>query len=236
MGMSVDERWNKVLAELPAIGKNSVNQQQGFKFRSIDDVLDRLKPLFAKHGVHPVPVRQTADRTDRPTRSGGILNVCYITVDWEIRSVDGDFMTAQTLGEGTDSGDKSTSKAQTMALKYLLWPSLSIATNEDPDSETQPESVARASKPRAAKPEPEFEEVNGEQIPLSPRMETTRSGPPSDLASPKQVGYLKSLLDNQGFSQEDIVTMVAQHCPPWPDSLRNLSKKQASVMIELVKP
>lgn len=133
--LTVDQRWNQVLNELPAIGKNSRNQQQGFNYRSIDSVLDKVKPLLGKHGIHVIPVAQVCDRTARTTAKGNQLNVCYMTVEWQIRSVDGDFFTAETCGEGTDSGDKATSKAQTMAFKYLLWPSLAIAENDETDAD-----------------------------------------------------------------------------------------------------
>lgn len=135
--MSVHERWNKVLKELPAIGKNRVNQQQGFKFRGVDDVLDKVHPLFGKHGVHVIPTRQASERSQRTTKSGGVIHVVNMTVDWRIWGIEGDSFDAQTEGEGTDSGDKATSKAQTMAFKYLLWPALAVAENEETDADGQ---------------------------------------------------------------------------------------------------
>jgi hypothetical protein len=134
--LTVHQRWAQVLADLPAIGKNRTNQQQGFKFRGIDDVLDKVHPLFAKYGVFPVPTGQAATYDERATSKGGVMHVCHITCDWTIYSSLGDYFQAQTLGEGTDAGDKATSKAQTMAFKYLLWPSLAVAENEDPDGIT----------------------------------------------------------------------------------------------------
>ena len=237
-GLTVDQRWNGVLLKLPAIAKNSKNEQQGFKYRSIDDVLDRLNPLFGRWGVHVVPVRQTAEREHRTTARGNLMNVCYLTVDWEIRSVDGETMHAQTVGEGTDSGDKATSKAQTMALKYLLWPSLVIATNEDPDGQTVEDSVGRttASKPR------ETQTVAGEEFPSGETDEPiTRTGPSNadptkDVCSPKQAGFLRGLLKDAGYlNAADVAALVNKEAPPWPDSLNNLSKAQASTLIELLK-
>ncbi len=158
------------------------------------------------------------------------------TLITRLAHVSGEFMEAETPLFMPKDTPQDQGSAITYMRRYSYSAILGIVADPDDDGE----QAMQRNRPRPAakpsKPEPEFEEVNGEQIPLSPRMETTRSGPPSDLASPKQVGYLKSLLDNQGFSQEDIVTMVAQHCPPWPDSLRNLSKAQASTLINLVKP
>jgi hypothetical protein len=157
--------------------------------------------------------------------------------------VSGEFMEAETPLFMPKDTPQDQGSAITYMRRYSYSAILGIVADPDDDAERamqreRPKPKAtRSSGPVFVPPtETDYEEVNGEQIPLSPRMETTRSGPPSDLATPKQVGYLKKLLDEQGFAQEDIVTMVAQHCPPWPDSLRNLTKAQASTMIELVKP
>lgn len=36
------------MADISAIGKDKYNQQQGFKFRGIDDVMNALKPILTK--------------------------------------------------------------------------------------------------------------------------------------------------------------------------------------------
>jgi hypothetical protein len=166
--LTVHEAWAQILAELPAIPRTRRNEQQGFLFRGIDDVLDQLNPLLGKYGVHVVPVRQVAEREDRPTARGTVLHTVHLTVDWRVYGRQGDFFEAQTMGEGTDSGDKATSKAQTMAFKYLLWPSLAVAENETTDADaTSPEAtvadteaqpplrrrVREAPAPAAAEPE-----------------------------------------------------------------------------------
>ena len=41
----------KVIADVGAVGKDKVNRQQGFKYRSVDDVFNALNPALAKNGV-----------------------------------------------------------------------------------------------------------------------------------------------------------------------------------------
>jgi len=221
---TVDRRWNWVLDHLPAIGKDSVNKQQGFKYRSIDTVLNHLNPLLAAAGVHIVPVAQTCERDVRSTRSGGSLNVCYITVTWEIRGVDGGVITAQTLGEGTDAGDKATSKAQTMAFKYLLWPSLAIAENEDPDGETVEESAP-------------------ERKSLAPSTPPVVAGDGSDpgQATTRQINWLRRLLRDAGYlSGSDIEHFVRETIPEtdkaWDGNVAALPRTSISTLIDLLKP
>lgn len=38
----------KVIADVGAVGKDKINRQQGFKYRSVDDVFNALNPALAK--------------------------------------------------------------------------------------------------------------------------------------------------------------------------------------------
>lgn len=119
-----------ILAELPAIGKNQRNQQQGFNFRGIDDVLNALNPVLAKHGVFYVPdvIKRVAET--RQTQRGGAMNVVHLHVRYTFHAEDGSSVSGSAWGEGTDSGDKATSKAMTMAMKYVLFQVFAIAAEE----------------------------------------------------------------------------------------------------------
>ena len=44
-----------VMEDIGAVGKNDVNKQQGFKYRSIDAVMNALSPAMIKHKVFCVP-------------------------------------------------------------------------------------------------------------------------------------------------------------------------------------
>src|SRR5258708_2305790 len=136
---SVHRRIIDVLADLPAIGKNQRNQQQGFNFRGIDDVLDELNPLLAKHGVFFVPEVLERLESTRETRSGGTLWVTNLHVRYTFYGEAGESVVAGGRGEGTDSGDKATQKAMTGAMKYVLFQVFAIATHDardDSDRET----------------------------------------------------------------------------------------------------
>lgn len=121
----------RVLAALPAIGKNQRNAQQGFNFRGIDDVLNALNPLLSEHGVIIVPHR-VIERTagQRTTAKGGVMYEVGLHVQYRIYGPAGDYIEAEAWGEGTDSGDKATPKAMTGAYKYMLFEAFSISTEE----------------------------------------------------------------------------------------------------------
>lgn len=128
--ISIHQRMASILAELPAIGKDQVNKQQGFKFRGYDDVLNALNPLLAKHGVFFVPRVLERVASTRTTKSGGLLYEVSLHVEYRFYGPWGDSVAASAWGEGTDSGDKSTAKALTGALKYVLFQVFAISTEE----------------------------------------------------------------------------------------------------------
>ena len=57
-----------VISDVGAVGKDKINKQQGFKFRSIDDVYNALHPALAKNKVFIVPkiLDQQRQKQERP--------------------------------------------------------------------------------------------------------------------------------------------------------------------------
>lgn len=141
--MNIYESITKIMEEVPAIGKNKTNEQQHFKFRGIDDVMNALQPLLSKNKVFIVPEILEQIREERTTSKGGNLIYSICKIKYKFYAEDGSFIEAITIGEGMDSGDKATNKAMAIAMKYALFQVFCIPTEEikDPDLETPPESV-----------------------------------------------------------------------------------------------
>lgn len=140
--MNIYESITKIMEEVPAIGKDKVNKQQGFKFRGIDDVMNALQPLLAKNKVFIVPEILEQKREERTTSKGGNLIYSICKIKYKFYAEDGSNIEAITIGEGMDSGDKATNKAMAIAMKYALFQVFCIPTEEmkDPDGETPDES------------------------------------------------------------------------------------------------
>lgn len=140
--MNIYESITKIMEEVPAIGKDKVNKQQGFKFRGIDDVMNALQPLLAKYKVFIVPEILEQTREERTTKTGGNLIYSICKIKYKFYAEDGSTVDAITIGEGMDSGDKATNKAMAIAMKYALFQVFCIPTEEmkDPDGETPEES------------------------------------------------------------------------------------------------
>lgn len=129
-----------IMSEIGHISKDKRNQQQGFMFRGIDQVMNTLKPLLAKHGVFIVPEVVDAKREERTTARGGNLIYSVLTVKHHFIAADGSEVMSTTIGEGMDSADKASNKAMAIAFKYACFQVFCIPTEElaadDPDNYT----------------------------------------------------------------------------------------------------
>lgn len=139
----------KAMADMDAVGKNQFNQQQKFKFRGIDDVMNAMNPVLVKHQIFTVPEVLEQTREHRTTGSGAQLNYSLLKMRFSFFAPDGSHVDAITLGEGMDSGDKASNKAMAIAYKYALFQVFCIPTEEmpDPDAETPPPSKQETKKP-----------------------------------------------------------------------------------------
>ena len=147
--MKVYQAINKVQADIAkeGIGKDRKNEQQGYKFRGIDDVYNALAPMLARHGLCILPRVTSREVVERTNAKGTAL--FYVTVGAEFDFVcaeDGSKHTVVTLGEAMDSGDKATNKAMSAAYKYACMQAFSIPTEGDNDADATTHEVRAKNK------------------------------------------------------------------------------------------
>lgn len=119
------------------IGKTRTNEQQHYKYRGIDEVMNALAPSLAKHGLMILPRVVARTVTERPTRDK-LGTLFYVIVESEfdfVASGDGSKHTCKTFGEAMDTGDKATNKAMSAAFKYAAFQSFCIPTEGDGDAD-----------------------------------------------------------------------------------------------------
>jgi hypothetical protein len=131
-----------VMKEIGAIGKERKNQQQGFMYRGVEDVMNALQPLLEKNGVFIVPEVVEHTREDRVSWKGNPLIYSIMKIRHHFIAEDGSEIVSTTIGEGMDSADKASNKAMSIAFKYACFQVFCIPTEEmqDPDAETPPSS------------------------------------------------------------------------------------------------
>lgn len=135
--MEIFKRMTAVMADIGSIAKGNVNQQQGFRYRSIDDCYNALNPLLAKHGIFTTPEVLEKTREERTNAKGTVIAFTTLRVKYSFWAPDGSSVSCIVEGEGMDSGDKSSNKALAIAHKYALLQTFCIPTEEqkDPDAE-----------------------------------------------------------------------------------------------------
>lgn len=133
-----------IIGEVNAIGKNNKNQQQGFMFRGIDDVMNELHNLFGKYKVVVIPEVLDYVVDEKQTQKGTIMYQTRTRVNFHFVAEDGSEVVTTNVGEAMDSADKGMNKTMSCALKYALMQMFLIPTKdiEDPDRVTPPETVA----------------------------------------------------------------------------------------------
>ncbi|CAB5220227.1 Essential recombination function protein [uncultured Caudovirales phage] len=130
------------------IGKDRKNDQQGYKFRGIDDVYNALAPILADVGLCVLPRVKTREVTERQTQRGGTLFYVNVDVDFHFVSAkDGSWHLVSMCGEAMDSADKATNKAMSAAYKYACLQAFCIPTEGDNDADGTTHQVAPATAP-----------------------------------------------------------------------------------------
>jgi hypothetical protein len=130
----------------------------GFAFRGIDDLYNLLCEIEAAEDLLVFP-SISAERTEYQTTDKGKLQThVHLTMQLKfVSAIDGSFETASAIGEGIDSGDKASAKAQSNAMKMAHLEVYKIPT-EGLDIEGYPEQVGplpgRAAANTKTAPEP----------------------------------------------------------------------------------
>lgn len=140
--MNIYEAITKIMEEGYSISKSNRNSQQGFLYRGIDDVMNTFQPLMAKYHIFVVPTVLEQTRETRVTGKGNELIYSILRMRYTFYAEDGTSVFAEVIGEGMDSGDKASNKAMSVAMKYAMFQTFCIPTEEmsDPDAETPPPS------------------------------------------------------------------------------------------------
>ena len=143
----IHELIGKAMTKIGAIGKDSVNEQQKFRYRGIDAVYNALNPVMSELGIFICPEILEQRREERTTRNGSVLTYTILTIKYTVYAPDGSNVSLTVVGEGMDSGDKSANKAMSVAMKYAMFQLFCIPTEEmvDPDKDVYTDIMPKKS-------------------------------------------------------------------------------------------
>jgi hypothetical protein len=200
MSDSIHKKMAAILAEFPAVTKDRLQPQARYNYRGIDDALRELNPLLSKHGVYLQLVDLVPTFMDAgASKSGNSFVRCVVVGKVRFTSSDGTFTEASLVGEGVDTGDKALMKAQANGLKYVLWYTFCVPTDEkkdseafdDPDTGSTPsgggQKKTKAKKTDGGTPS----KANGTVVPFVPSVVTPAASAP---ASPGEMSTEAQLM------------------------------------------
>lgn len=124
----------EIMRSVGAIGKDSKNEQQNYKYRGAEAVYNRVQPLFATHGIFSVPQLLELHEETGQSKSGGTMHFAWVKMRYTFFAEDGSSVVVEMPGGGMDSGDKAIPKAVTIAHRYAICQLLQIPfAVEDPE-------------------------------------------------------------------------------------------------------
>lgn len=117
------------------IAKLSKNKDQGYNFRGVEAAMNEMSPILIRAGIIVSPSYSEFTVTERESKSGGKLRFVTVKGSFKFEAEDGSFVTGEAYGEGMDSSDKATSKAQSVAYRTALFQQFVVPTMAiDPES------------------------------------------------------------------------------------------------------
>jgi hypothetical protein len=228
-----------ILKDFGALEKDKRNPQ-GWNFRSVDQAMGRLHTLMSDHGVFVCPEVVDVQRSEYTTSGGKAWQAASVTMKYTFVASDGSSVSVSMVGEGADMGDKATSKAVAMALKYAIFQTFSVPTEDpDPDSQIAEPRSARP-KPRAPKASTSTEEAFGKQ-PQPARDEIREALKHVDLPNGWQDGKCGAVFkqvakdvgaDYSGFTWHELVHGKGKDPQPAATSGKRYAAVKAAYLFE----
>ena len=129
--------WARVMADVQSVSKADRRDDIGgrYNFRGVDRVVNAIGPAIRRHGVLVLPTRVfDVEYREARTAKGTPMQDCTLKVQWTVIGPMGDMLPLplESAGQATDTQDKATSKATSVAQRVLFLTGLHIPT-QDPD-------------------------------------------------------------------------------------------------------
>lgn len=148
--LGVHRAIHQVMAAFGSEGlsKEKTNQQQGFKYRSIDDLMDALNPKLVAAGLLISPFCVSRQCETRESAAGKKTYVVALQVNYELTAIsDGSTKICSVFGEAMDQADKATNKAMSVAYKYLCFQVFCIPLEATEDADADADDGPRRQGP-----------------------------------------------------------------------------------------
>lgn len=137
----------KVLGAVNNVQKKGRNDHFKYDYVRESDLMDEIRTHLAENNVAFFASVLGSEKAG---------NITTVTIEVTFACGDsGATFTVQGIGCGQDAGEKGIYKSYTGAMKYVLWKTFLISTNDDPEKEEappRPQQRQAAQRPQAARP------------------------------------------------------------------------------------
>jgi len=164
--------WLRVRHDVRSVAKKDQHKEKNrdtgatyvkYNFRGIEAALNAFGPATLRHGVNVMAVDMTTSYRDTTSSRNSKMREATIVTTWQIMGPRGDSLPLlKSAGESLDSGDKGTAKAQSLALRALLFNTGMIPTG---DPEPEAAHVERGEAPQRSALDYRDEIVNPKTTP-----------------------------------------------------------------------
>lgn len=132
----VHELFAGAFAEVGAIAKASQNSHHGYAYRGIDDVMNVLHGVLAKHGLFYTPRCVGQVYEEWQTSKGKRMQVARLDYEFVFYAGDGSsLVVGPVVGQSADTDDKAPMQALSQAAKYALLQAFCIPTEDVADGD-----------------------------------------------------------------------------------------------------
>ena len=204
--MFIFEKMALVMGEVAAIPKNKTGSGLNYKFRGIDDFMNALNPLMAKHKVvfSFDIVKAEKESYDQESNFNNQKKIvkwtnALLTIKYTFYTTDGSWISCTTIGEGKDNSDKAHNKAMSAALKYALMQMFLVPTEDliEQDAESPGDSPIN----------PPVEKLVQKAQELKNHAPTAAQSGPSEA----QIKRLYAICKKSNWSQLDLKSYMDMH-------------------------
>jgi hypothetical protein len=129
---------NAIMSEFAAAGvaKTRTNVVDDYQYRSIDDLLNALSPILARHRLCVLPRVIERVETEKRGADAGLLVSVSVRVAFSLVSVkDASTHEVEAFGEALDESDKATAKAMSAAYKCAMIQTFCIPVKGSEDAD-----------------------------------------------------------------------------------------------------
>lgn len=146
------EALSKAIADCGE-GVSKERTAQGYKFRGIDQVLNFLNPIMARHQLALVPHNVTDEQViERQTKAGGAAYFARAKVEFRLYHSSGESLPAMAWVEAMDTSDKALNKVMSIAWKYAAIQTFCIPVEDVADENTTSPAMEPSRGPEPAQP------------------------------------------------------------------------------------